>query len=169
MSTLKVDTIQHSGGTTGLTIDSSGRILTPARPAFRAYDASGADHIELTHAQVNTLPFDTTEYNIGSHYNTSTYRFTAPVTGVYYFYLQAYQAKEGAVRYLYIRKNGSTVATSQGAADTNNDVTNVCSVMVQLTSSDYVTPHIYHSADTANSYYSGGGGTYSFFMGYLIG
>ena len=31
---LKVDTIQSSGGTTGLTIDSSGRMFTPARPAF---------------------------------------------------------------------------------------------------------------------------------------
>tara|TARA_X000001382_G_C3048940_1_gene140410 strand:- start:19 stop:528 length:510 start_codon:yes stop_codon:yes gene_type:complete len=169
MSTLKVQEIQHTGGTTAQTIDSSGRILTPARPAFRAYDASGADHIELTHNQVNTLPFDTTDFNIGSHYNTSTYRFTAPITGLYYFYLQAYQAKEGAVRYIYIRKNGSTVALSQGASDTNNDVTNVCSVMLQLTSSDYVTPHIYHSADTAFSFYSSSSGTYSFFMGYLIG
>ena len=28
-STLKVNTIQHTGGTTGLTIDSSGRVLQP--------------------------------------------------------------------------------------------------------------------------------------------
>ena len=34
-STLKVNTIAHTGGTTGLTVDSAGRILKPALPAFR--------------------------------------------------------------------------------------------------------------------------------------
>ena len=70
MSTLKVDTIQHSGGTTAQTIDSTGRILTPARPAFHAHDASGAAHIELTHNTWQVVPFDTTSINTGGHYNT---------------------------------------------------------------------------------------------------
>jgi len=35
-SILKVNEIQHTGGTTAATIDSSGRILTPARPLFMA-------------------------------------------------------------------------------------------------------------------------------------
>ena len=34
MSKLSVNTIAHTGGTTAQTIDSTGRILTPARPAF---------------------------------------------------------------------------------------------------------------------------------------
>ena len=34
-STLKVQNIAHTDGTTGLTIDSAGRILKPALPAFR--------------------------------------------------------------------------------------------------------------------------------------
>ena len=39
---LKTGTIQSTGGTTAMTIDSTGRILTPARPAFRAkFNASG--------------------------------------------------------------------------------------------------------------------------------
>ena len=36
MSTLKLSNIQALNGTTAQTIDSSGRITTPARPAFRA-------------------------------------------------------------------------------------------------------------------------------------
>ena len=36
-SVLKVDTIQSSGGTTGLTIDSSGRVTSLVKPAFFAY------------------------------------------------------------------------------------------------------------------------------------
>ena len=36
MSTLKVGTIQdHASSTTAMTIDSSGRVLQPAKPAFR--------------------------------------------------------------------------------------------------------------------------------------
>ena len=42
VSKLEVDTIAHSGGTTGMTIDSTGRILTPARPAFRARLTTGS-------------------------------------------------------------------------------------------------------------------------------
>ena len=36
-SELHVDAIKHSGGTSAMTIDSTGRILTPARPAFSAH------------------------------------------------------------------------------------------------------------------------------------
>ena len=169
MSTLKVQEIQHTGGTTAQTIDSSGRILTPARPAFRAYDASGAGYTELTHNEVTTLPFDTTEFNIGNHYNTSTYTFTAPVSGVYYFYLQAYQAKEGSTRVIYISKNNNEVALSKGADSTDEDITNSFSVMLQLSSGDEIRPLIYHSADTVKSFYSHTDGDYSYFMGYLIG
>ena len=35
-SELHVDAIKHSGGTSAMTIDSSGRVKTPARPTFRA-------------------------------------------------------------------------------------------------------------------------------------
>ena len=51
-STLKVNTIQGAsnttttiktnGGTDAMTIDTSGRILTPARPAWSAYRTGGA-------------------------------------------------------------------------------------------------------------------------------
>ncbi len=79
MSTLKVDTIQHSGGTTGLTIDSSGRILQPTKPAFMA---RGNDN---NYVQTTPIPFPSVDFNIGSHYNSSTYKFTAPVAGIYMF------------------------------------------------------------------------------------
>ena len=93
MSTLKVDAIRSSGGSAdGLTMDSSGRVLTPARPAFLAYDASSG-HQELTHGSWQIVPFDTTSINTGGHYNTSTYRFTAPVAGLYFFYIQLYMDK----------------------------------------------------------------------------
>ena len=35
ISTLKVDTIKSTGGTTAMTVDSSGRVLRSVLPAFR--------------------------------------------------------------------------------------------------------------------------------------
>jgi len=64
--------------TSALTINNNGIITTPKRPAFYAWDNS-------TSRSGTTLTFDSTTYNIGSHYNTATSRFKTPVAGTYIF------------------------------------------------------------------------------------
>ena len=54
MSTLQVSNIGAAGGTTAMTIDSSGRVTTPARPSFQ---------------------YDITGYSAGTNYLASTYQF----------------------------------------------------------------------------------------------
>ena len=160
-SKLLVDSIESRTGT---------GVLTPDRPAFHAHDASGAAHIELTHGSWQLVPFDTTTINTGGHYNTSTYKFVAPVAGLYFFYIQLYMAKEGGVRYSGIYKNGSAVAKSQvGSSTSTDDGTATATRILELSVNDYIQPYIYHSVDTSTSYYSNADGTYSYFMGYLIG
>ena len=84
MSTIKVNEVQHTGGTSAMTVDSSGRVSTPARPAFSLfYDSSGTEGV----GNNNTVVFTGVHKNIGSHYNTSTGKFTAPVSGFYHFNL----------------------------------------------------------------------------------
>ena len=78
---IKVDTIQNNGGTTGLTIDSSGRVLTPQRVHFYAGSGNG----DTTVTAGSLLPFNATYQNVGNAFSTSTYLFTAPVTGMYLF------------------------------------------------------------------------------------
>tara|TARA_Y100001937_G_scaffold53387_1_gene73642 strand:- start:246 stop:767 length:522 start_codon:yes stop_codon:yes gene_type:complete len=76
-STLKVNTIQHTGGTTGLTIDSAGRVLTPNRPAAQV--AGMASNLTTSGTIIyNSIKIDTTNM-----YNLSTGKFTVPVAGVY--------------------------------------------------------------------------------------
>jgi hypothetical protein len=84
MSILRVDQIQHSTGTAALTIDSSGRVLSPNKPAFRA----GRSSAYSPGADVDIIFNDTTaantHFNDGGHYNSTNGRFTAPVTGKYF-------------------------------------------------------------------------------------
>ena len=60
-------------------IDSAGRVTMPYQPAFTAYYGGGN-----TVVSGNLVP-PNTSVNTGSHYSTSTGRFTAPVAGVYQF------------------------------------------------------------------------------------
>ena len=84
MSTLKVGTIQdHANSITAISIDSAGRILTPARPAFRAEKrASNQTIVDSTNT---VITFEHEAFDIGSNYNTSNSRFTAPIAGIYHF------------------------------------------------------------------------------------
>ena len=63
---------------TRMTINNAGIVTTPLKPAFYAWDNTSS-------RSGTTLSFNSTIYNIGSHYSTSTNRFTAPVTGTYIF------------------------------------------------------------------------------------
>ena len=64
-----------------MTINNAGIVTTPSRPAFYAWDnvSTRRNH------NLGILMHDSTTYNIGSHYNTSTGRFVTPVAGTYIF------------------------------------------------------------------------------------
>jgi hypothetical protein len=66
---------------TRMTINNAGIVTTPSRPAFYAWDnvSTRRNH------NLGILMHDSTTYNIGSHYNTSTGRFVTPVAGTYIF------------------------------------------------------------------------------------
>ena len=166
MSTLKVDTVQHSGGTTGLTIDSSGRIKYPAQVRFLAIGS--ADGF-LTTA---TLPFPTVVRNIGSGYNNSTYKFTAPINGCYFFNLHQYvKCDSGESIGLEFRKNDAELLTAPKIyfhPDNLNsggeiDQIQTASAMIDLSATDTI--HVIYSGD--GEYYSGN--QWSQFSGYLLG
>ena len=84
-SILKVDTIQNTGGTTGLTIDSAGRVLTSVRPAFMVALSSSYSHTNGNIIQYNTTS-GTGGFNSGNHFDTSNYKFVVPVDGLYQFH-----------------------------------------------------------------------------------
>jgi hypothetical protein len=79
----KTLSLKTNGGNTAIYADQSGRVTTPYQPAFMA--RNGAP-LTINNSGTNfVIPYDTVITNIGSYYNGSTYRFTAPVTGFYFF------------------------------------------------------------------------------------
>jgi len=69
-----------------ITLTSSGAIQN--RPSFHA-------HVGATQNNTGSafkVQFTTALTNIGGHYSTSNHRFTAPVTGLYFFYYQYMQS-----------------------------------------------------------------------------
>lgn len=62
-----------------LKIDASGRITTPSQVGFKAYGHN------VSPGTSGIINFKTAVFNNGSHYNTTSGRFTAPVDGHYLF------------------------------------------------------------------------------------
>jgi hypothetical protein len=96
-SVLKVNEIQHTNGTTALTVDSSGRVFQSAKPSFHAIlqanQSLSAD--TQTTLQVKAETFITaydkarnTGSNVGGGFDDTTYKYTIPVTGRWVIYGQ---------------------------------------------------------------------------------
>jgi hypothetical protein len=82
VSTLNVSTIASGIGNTALTIDSGGRVISPNRPSFLAYNVTNNQSVAANAVIAMTGTFD----NNGNHYDTTNSRFVAPVAGEYFFW-----------------------------------------------------------------------------------
>ena len=76
----------YTAGSKRVTIDSSGYVTKSAHPAFFAHMSASTNHDNGDYLKCNSV---SEGVNTGGHYNTSNYRFTAPVTGVYLFFASA--------------------------------------------------------------------------------
>ena len=187
MSTLKVDTIQHSGGTTGLTIDSNGnvthnaKVFNPNRTSFKVY-LSGNQSV--THQTWTTLALNTTTannggqtgWNIGSAWDTTNYRFNPEQAGYYHIGASAVLADtDSSYIQLAFKLNGYATAGSGTDMFTFTGVESGDgsswhyvhgSGVIYLDSDDFISFGVYHNDGDASNV--AGASPYTNGWGYLL-
>ena len=141
-------------------IYSNGIVSMPNQPAFRAYISGGPQSIN------GTIPFSQIDYNVGSNFNSSNYRFTAPISGRYQFnFYSIYRGNTtNGIFGFYI--NGGSFSgdrahfthQSLGSAWDYIDMSQV----LNLSAGDYVTALTHAAVDLH-------GGNWAAFSGHLVG
>ena len=156
-----------SNGLVRATFETNGRMLLPFQPSFHAYGLGS------TPTATNVI-YPSTDFNVGSHYNATNGRFTAPVAGTYIFGWTAIGNTTNDVYRWFFRVNGSTVRDIQFRQDTaatgSEYGTNGMYVIPwKLNLNDYV--NIYYTADAGTAPYANNNASdnYPRFWGYLLG
>tara|TARA_B100000963_G_scaffold348196_1_gene355432 strand:+ start:500 stop:1486 length:987 start_codon:yes stop_codon:yes gene_type:complete len=142
-------------------ISSEGYVTNPTRPAFDVAKDNGPV------SSTNAIVFNHVNVNIGSHYNTSNGRFTAPVTGTYFLYYGGIKNNSGSVARVKLLKNGTgnyMNGDRELRMDSNQNYGDNASmnVIVSLTATDYVQVYV-----TEGTIY-GTDSSYTHFGGYLL-
>ena len=161
-----VQSVKYDASTTAMTIDSNGRVAQPNKPAFHIRlqststtdFTSGVNLAGTTYYQSATL-----EEQGGSNFNVSTGRFTAPVTGFYFFHFQArFDAFAGS--YLYITLDGSKQIGRHLSSVQSTYLNPSVSAACQLDAGEYIKVQVVSNGDSGVSINSD-----SYFSGFMIG
>ena len=140
---------------TAMRIDSVGRVTKPLQPAFHAY-RGGGNYTKSSAGYFKVLA-DATRYNIGSHYDTTNNRFTAPVAGRYLFTcaVNTYTNGDGNQYAATLYLNGTNyMLLGRHYAGGDGDMVVSGSAVIQLAASDYVEMWSYNT-DTSYGFSSG--------------
>lgn len=140
----------------------SGNLITPNRPYFLAQAVLS----DASYTAGNVTPYPNIIYNSGGHYSTTNSRFTAPVSGLYYFNFSTWHTS-GTTR-VGIRRNGAYITAGTQSQPlharlgaTSSDQDSNFSIVLNLNTNDYIDVCVYEG--TAWLFFA------NHFMGYLIG
>lgn len=152
MSQLRVGSIATTAGTSVLSLN-NGILTDPNKPAFQAYKSSNQ-------TSAGIAAFDQVSVNTGGHYNTSNYRFTAPVSGNYFFSAYLLPNTETGPFFEFYKNGARIISTLSGAYAINADESVSISTIISLVPNDYVQIYV-----ARNGFESG----WSAWSGFLLG
>ena len=142
-------------------ISKEGYVTQAQRPAFDAGLSTGA--VSAT----NPIVFNNAQVNRANCYNTSNGRFTAPITGLYFFYYGGLKDNNTNVLRLKLRKGDGTYLNNgrelrmDAQGGNYGDNGSMC-ITVSLTANEYV--QVYVTDGTVYGQYN----AYTYFGGYLL-
>jgi len=160
-----------ANSTERMRIDSNGYVTTPFQPSFCAYN-TGAFTISSGGANASPYSgsaFNATQFNVGSCFNISNARFTAPVAGKYLFNFVIYASTDPGVvleAKLWINAQEVRRFYNRAGGNINNESASITATM-SLSAGDYVQWGVYctDAFDVAAQTST----LFNYFDGYLIG
>ena len=157
----------RAGGAERVRIDANGYVTMPYQPKFLVgFTTTG----QISVPDANVIPFNYTggqgTFDVGSNFNTSTSRFTAPVAGHYFLQANITAVTSSTVS-AQIMKNGAAITNGGDTMASfingiNNSATMNTTLIVYLAVGDYVDARTRNA--TYNVYKN-----HTWFLGYLIG
>ena len=143
-------------------MSSAGLESKPNVPGFVAF-ASGNSNYLTVNAGV-PFPGNNVNYNQGGCYDTTTYKFTAPKQGLYFFAFSSIKENTSSSRPMFYVNDSSTYNQCQhGICGGSGNASNSTSSLIYLQLGDSV----YAASQSGSLYYYGSG--HSTFSGFLIG
>ena len=124
MSTLFVNNIKHTGGTSAMAIDSSGRVAQPVLPSITV-EISTSGYVNVAHEAI--IPFNNILFHNGglnTSFNTSTHKLTIPIAGVWSisFHALAESSESTLDASLFLERSGSNVRQCRFFQSTNREI-----------------------------------------------
>ena len=157
--------LQHTNGTSAMTVATDGKMTTSQYiqqngvPRFSARNGATQDSTGPF-----VLQFTTADVNVGNCYNTSNYRFTAPVAGDYYLFYSMMPSGNNYLR-SQLRKNGSTYIGAETFSRNETYVRTAYASIHTLAAADYVEVIVDPSGNGQGPVHD----SYRQFTGFLVG
>ena len=156
---MTISSLYQSGYNTAdvMHIDPRG-VTKPKNPAFLARHSSNT--------ATGKIPFNNEAYDVGSNFDTTNNRFTAPVAGYYFFYMHTLTtyAYNGDTRCVF-RKNGVQYTGNRHITNKQNWDTSHATALIYCAANDYVEAWFDGLPTSAASYSDS---NYNGFFGFLV-